>query len=113
MQEIQELSAQALASHLEGLEALDRQALQECRVCCGQKVLLNTRNLRLKLPRKLQDWDVGPFKVLKQVGPTAYKLDLFYSSTLKMIHPGLHFSPLRDFEDNGLRLQPPPVEVDG
>ena len=53
----------------------------------SQKVLLSTRNFRLMLPRKLQDWYVGPFKALKQVGPTAYKLDLAYSSALKTIHP--------------------------
>ena len=50
----------------------------------GQKVLLSTKNLRLKLPRKLQDQYVGPFEVLKRVGPTAYKLDLSHSSALKM-----------------------------
>ena len=68
----------------------------------GQKVLLSLRHFRLKLPRKLQDWYVGPLKVLKQVGPTAYKLNL-YSSALKTIHPVLHISLFRDFEYNGLR----------
>ena len=66
----------------------------------GQEVLLSTKKLRLKLPRKLQDWYVGPFEVLKRVGPTAYKLDLSHSSALKTIHPVLHVSLLRDFEDN-------------
>ena len=79
----------------------------------GQKVLLSTRNLRLKLPRKLQDQYVGPFEVLKQVGPTAYELDLSHSSALKTVHPVFHVSLLRGFEDNGLRYQPPPAEVDG
>ena len=58
----------------------------------GQKVLLIARNLRLKLPRKLQNRYLGPFKVLKQVGPTAYKLYLSYSSTLKIIYPVFHVS---------------------
>ena len=56
---------------------------------------------------------MGPFEVLKQVGPTAYKLDISYSTALKMIHPVFHVSLLRDFDDNGLRQQPPLVEVDG
>ena len=69
----------------------------------GQKVLLSMSNLRLKLPRKLQDWYVGPFKVLERVGQTAYKLDLSHSSALKMIYPFFHISLLRDFKENGLR----------
>ena len=69
----------------------------------GQKVLLSTKNLRLKLPRKLQDQYVGPFEVLKRVGPTAYKLDLSNSSALKTIHPVFHISLLKDSEDNGLK----------
>ena len=46
----------------------------------GQKFLLSTNNLRLKLSKKLQDRYVGPFEVLKWVGPIAYKLDLSHSS---------------------------------
>ena len=68
----------------------------------GQKVLLSTRNLRLKLLRKLQDQYIGPFKVLKRVGPTDYKLDFSNSSALK-IHPVVHVSLIRDLKDNGLR----------
>ena len=64
---------------------------------------MSTRNLKLKLPRKLQDCCVGPFEVLKRVGPIAYKLDLSHSFTLKMIHPVFHDSLLRGYEDNGLR----------
>ena len=68
-----------------------------------QKVLLSMRNLRLMLPKKLQDRYIGPFEVLKLVGPTAYKLDLSHRSALKLIHPVFHISLFRDFEDNGLR----------
>ena len=113
MQEIQELVHKRL---LQAQKAQKRQADRHCRdveYAMGQKVLLSTKNLRLKLPRKLQDQYVGPFEVLKRVGPTAYKLDLSHSSALKTIHPVFHISLLRDFEDNGLRQQPPPVEVEG
>ena len=72
---------------------------------------MSTRNLKLKLVRKLQDRYVGPFEVLKQVGPTNYNLDLSYSSALKMIHPVFHKSLLRDIEDNGLRHKLPPVKA--
>ena len=56
---------------------------------------------------------MGPFEVLKRVGPTAYKLNLSHTSALKTIHSDFHVSLLRDFEDNGLRYQLPLVEVDG
>ena len=51
--------------------------------------------------------------MLKRVGLTAYKLDLSHSSALRIVHPILHISLFRDFEDNVLRQKPPPVEVDG
>ena len=43
----------------------------------GEKVLLSTRHLQLRVPtRKFADRFVGPFAVVKRVGPTAYRLDL-------------------------------------
>ena len=69
----------------------------------GYKLLLSSRSLRLKLPRKLQDRYGGPFEVLKRVGLTAYKLDLSHSSALKVIHPVFYVNLLRDLKDNGLR----------
>ena len=113
MQEIQEPVHKRL---LQAQKAQKRQAdrhLRDVEYAMGQKVLLSTKYLRLKLPRKLQDRHMGPFEVLKRVGATAYKLDLSHSSALKTIHPVFHISLLRDFEDNGLKQQPPPVEVEG
>ena len=60
----------------------------------------------LKLPRKLHNQYMGPFEVLKQAAPTAYKLNLIHSSVLKIIHPDFYVSLLRDFEglwNNGLK----------
>ena len=44
----------------------------------GAQVLLNTRNIRWKgptTPKLMPRW-IGPFSVVKAVGPLAYKLDL-------------------------------------
>ena len=79
----------------------------------GQEVLFSTKNLRLDLPRKLQDRYIGPFEVFKRVGPTAYKLDLSHSSALKMMHSVFFVSFLSNSENNGLRQQSPPVDFNG
>ena len=91
------------AAHLEGLEAPVRQASQVSEVCHGTEGSFKHRKVKLELPRNLQDQYMGPFKVLKRVGPCAYKLGLSHSPTLRTIHLGFHVSLLRDFEDNGLR----------
>ena len=79
----------------------------------GAYILLSTRNLHLKLPKKLQDYYIRLFRVISRVGPTSYHLDLSISSALKHLHPTFHISHLREFWDNGLYQQPPPVEIDG
>ena len=75
---------------------------KDLKYAIGQKVPLSIRNLRFKLPRKLQVRYMGPFEVLKRMGLTAYKLDLSHSFALKMIHPLFNVSLLRDFDDIGL-----------
>ncbi|KAK3506297.1 hypothetical protein QTP70_015954 [Hemibagrus guttatus] len=59
----------------------------------GQKVWLSTRNLRHKLPcRKLSPKFVGPFEIVRQVNPVAYRLRL---PTLYHICPTFHVSLLK------------------
>ena len=79
----------------------------------GYKVLLSTRNLKLKLLRKIQDHYMGLFEELKRVGPIACKLDLSHSFVLKIIHLVFFIIILRDFVDIGLKYQLPPIKVDG
>ena len=82
----------------------------------GQQVLLNTRNLRLKGPRKLQDRFVGPFSVKRRVGNTAYQLDLTSGGNrraLRGVHDVFHVSLLRPYHSNGLHAEVPGIEVDG
>ena len=56
---------------------------------------------------------MGPFRVVKRVGPAAYELDLSHSAALRLVHPVFHVNLLRDYADNGLHQQPPPIEVEG
>ena len=64
---------------------------------------MSTKNLMLKFPRKLYNQNMGPFKVFKLVGPTAYKLGLSHSIDLKTIQLVFHVTPLRDFVETGLK----------
>ncbi|KAK3553382.1 hypothetical protein QTP70_003555 [Hemibagrus guttatus] len=82
----------------------------------GQMVWLSTRNLRLKLPcRKLSPKFIGPFEIVRQVNPVAYRLWLpasyricptFHTSLLKPAHASAGESVV------GGDL-PPPLDIEG
>ena len=78
-----------------------------------EKVLLNSRHINIKFSgsRKLLPRFIGPFKVLKRIGPVAYKLELprnmkchnvFHVSLLKRWNPSDRYQP-----------PPPPLVIDG
>ncbi|XP_058236233.1 uncharacterized protein LOC131346678 [Hemibagrus wyckioides] len=82
----------------------------------GLKVSLSTNNLRLKLPcHKLSPKFIGPFRILHQVNPVSFHLELppmyrisptFHVSLLKPIHEPQTFSPT-------ITEPPPPLDIDG
>ncbi|KAK3575086.1 hypothetical protein QTP86_019735 [Hemibagrus guttatus] len=82
----------------------------------GQKVWLSTHNLRLRLPyKKLSPKFIGPFEIVRQVNPVAYRLRLpasycicptFHVSLLKPAHPAVG-----EVRPGG--EPPPPLDIEG
>ena len=77
---------------------------QEFRV--GDKVLLSTKNLRLKdaSAKKLLPKYMGPLTIKERIGKVAYKLEM--PSNLK-VHPVFHVNLLHAWKEGG-SYQPPP-----
>lgn len=81
----------------------------------GQKVFVNSKNIKTKRPSKKLDWkSLGPFMITKVIGSHSYQLQL--PENLKSIHPVFHTSLLRPDPNNPLPGQTnepnPPIEVD-
>lgn len=78
----------------------------------GDKVWILKHNIKTKRPsNKLDHRRLGPFKVIKQVNPVAYELDL--PETLK-IHPVFHVSLLEPSKPQSIpgRVLPPPPQIE-
>jgi len=86
----------------------------------GDQVLLSTQHIeadgqRKRPSKKLQPRFIGPYKIIQEISPVAYKLEL--PPHLK-IHPVFHVSLLQRYKANDERLfpdrvilPPPPIEV--
>jgi hypothetical protein len=82
----------------------------------GDKVLLSTKNLKLKTPgtRKLLRQFIGPYEVLNPVGVVSYRLKL---PKRMRVYPVFHVSLLKAYtepaEDREALVQPVELEVEG
>ncbi|KAK3549685.1 hypothetical protein QTP86_006855 [Hemibagrus guttatus] len=110
-------------AHVQLQRAVRRQRIQDNRNRCphpsyqvGQRVWLSTRNLRLKLPcQKLSPKFIGPFKIICQVNPVAYRLRLPASYC---ICPTFHVSLLKPAHSSAGEPvagedPPPPLDIEG
>ena len=69
------------------------------------------RNLNLYGSKKLKVHFVGPFKIVKLVGPVACKLELCHR--LKEVHDVFHVLLLKKYEARGDGVTPPePIVID-
>ena len=79
----------------------------------GAKVLLSTRNVKLHGSRKFRDRFVGPFIITERIGATAYRLDLSLRTALCGAYNIFRVSLLRDWQNNGVHADMPPIEIYG
>ena len=76
-------------------------------------MLLSTCNLKLHGSRKFRDRFVGPFVLTKHIGKTAYRLDLSLCAALRGVYNVFHVLLLRNWHNNGVHANMPPIEIDG
>lgn len=92
----------------------DRNAREDPGYSVGDKVWLETTNLKVERPsRKLSEKRLGPFEVLEKIGQTSYKLKL--PKTWQVKTPVFHASLLHKYTPPNFAVQkapePPPTEV--
>ncbi|KAK3521344.1 hypothetical protein QTP70_003454 [Hemibagrus guttatus] len=82
----------------------------------GQMVWLSTRNLRLRLPcRKLSPKFIGPFEIIRQVNPVAYRLRLPASYRICPTFPASLLKPAHASAGESVvgGDPPPPLDIEG
>jgi hypothetical protein len=81
-------------------------------VAVGDMVLLSAKNINVKHPgtRKLLPSWLGPFKVIAQINPVAFRLDL--PASMSRVHPVFHAALLKPYRSDGTVQPPPPIVLD-
>jgi hypothetical protein len=74
----------------------------------GDEVLISNKHIRSTRPKKKLDWKyLGPGRILAQIGPSAFKVDL---PSLNRVHPVFHASLLELYIKTG-QIQQPQVQI--
>ena len=78
----------------------------------GDKVLLHTKNIKLKGCKKLMPTWLGPFAVSEAVNAVAFRLSL--PASMRRVHPVFHVGLLKPWHEGAGQkaIKPPPIEVD-
>jgi len=81
----------------------------------NDKVWLDARNLRAKVPsKKLSPRRYGPFTIMKQVSPVAYQIQLPQSMKIHDVFHVDRLIPFTETQEYGVAYpQPPPELIDG
>ena len=77
----------------------------------GDKVWLDTRNIKMNYHKKIRPKREGPFEITKVIGPVTYRLKL---PTAWKIHPVFHATLLRQYKETdvyGANFPWPPPDV--
>ena len=95
-------------------KALYDQKRRDVELKVGEKVLLNTKNIKFtpSSSRKLMPRWIGPYEIVKVVNPVAYKLSL--PGPMQRLHDVFHISLLKPFvASDRTQAEPPPLDVEG
>ena len=80
----------------------------------GDKVWLNSRNLKTNYHKKMKPKHEGPFVITEVLGPVTYRLKL---PTSWRVHDVFHATLLKPYKENEIHgknfTQPPPELVEG
>ena len=112
LQSLQEARENTIAAHAQAAAAMSRRLpAAQVPLKLGDKVLLDTKNLRLPyVSRKLIPKRVGPFTIVKVLGPVTFKLKL---TEKWKIHPVFHaalLTPYHTTKEHGPDyVRPPPI----
>ena len=111
----QTLEEEMTTAQLREKENYDKHRKPDPNLKSGDMVWFLPRNVKTTRPSKKLDYKkIGPFKIIKKVGTSSYKLDL---PTWMTIDNTFHISLLEPYEDNKFPSQiqtpPPLIEIDG
>ena len=101
------------AALLKGLEAPIRQTQQGYGVCCGPKGSFEHKEPQVEASKEAPGSVCGTLGGVEASGTNCLQVKTLPELYLEDNTSIFHVSLLKGFEDNRLRQQPPPVEVDG